>query len=241
MSDMANRIKQLRQKKGLTLEQVADVVGVGKSTVRKWETGMIANMRRDKIASLAKALDTTPAHLMGWEEEENPWELELCDTFQELDIDDQIKVVQQVKAYAKDRSVILDVYPIKTKRLPLLGNVACGEPKYADEQLEAYVSADDDIDADFCLRAKGDSMINARIFDGDILFVKCQEEVDDGDIAVVLIDDETTVKRFYHDKENDIITLVPENPTYKPMRYTGTKLSEIRVLGKVIQGQYNII
>lgn len=67
---MAQRIKTLRQEKGLTLEQVADVVGVGKSTVRKWETGMIANMRRDKIADLAKALGTTPAYLMGWKEED---------------------------------------------------------------------------------------------------------------------------------------------------------------------------
>lgn len=68
---MAQRIKALRQAKGLTLEQVADVVGVGKSTVRKWETGMIANMRRDKIADLAKALGTTPAYLMGWQEEDD--------------------------------------------------------------------------------------------------------------------------------------------------------------------------
>lgn len=66
---MAQRIKKLRQEKGLTLEQVANVVGVGKSTVRKWETGMIANMRRDKIADLAKALGTTPAYLMGWQKE----------------------------------------------------------------------------------------------------------------------------------------------------------------------------
>jgi transcriptional regulator with XRE-family HTH domain len=66
---MAQRIKTLRQEKGLTLEQVAEVVGVGRSTVRKWETGMIANMRRDKIAALAKALGTTPAYLMGWQEE----------------------------------------------------------------------------------------------------------------------------------------------------------------------------
>lgn len=67
---MAQRIKALRQQKGLTLEQVADIVGVGKSTVRKWETGLIANMRRDKIADLAKALGTTPAYLMGWKEED---------------------------------------------------------------------------------------------------------------------------------------------------------------------------
>lgn len=66
--DMAFKIKQLRKAKGMTLEDVASIVGVGKSTVRKWETGMIANMKRDKIASLAKALDTTPAYLMGWEE-----------------------------------------------------------------------------------------------------------------------------------------------------------------------------
>lgn len=67
--DMSRRIKELRKKRGLTLEQVATVVGVGKSTVRKWETGMIANMRRDKIADLARALGTTPAYLMGWKEE----------------------------------------------------------------------------------------------------------------------------------------------------------------------------
>jgi transcriptional regulator with XRE-family HTH domain len=72
---MAQRIKTLRQEKGLTLEQVAEVVGVGRSTVRKWETGMIANMRRDKIADLAKALGTTPAYLMGWKEEDAKKEL----------------------------------------------------------------------------------------------------------------------------------------------------------------------
>ena len=69
IENMARKIKELRQAKGLTLEQVATVVGVGKSTVRKWETGMIANMKRDKIAALAKALGTTPAYLMGWPED----------------------------------------------------------------------------------------------------------------------------------------------------------------------------
>ena len=79
---MAQRIKMLRNEKGLTLEQVANIVGVGKSTVRKWETGMIANMKRDKIAALAKALGTTPAFLMGWEEQEEkpfPTEEKLTD------------------------------------------------------------------------------------------------------------------------------------------------------------------
>ena len=80
---MAQRIKALRLEKGLTLEYVANVVGVGKSTVRKWETGMIANMKRDKIADLAKALGTTPAYLMGWkdnsEKKNSPSELQLTE------------------------------------------------------------------------------------------------------------------------------------------------------------------
>ena len=91
---MAQRIKALRQEKGLTLEQVADVVGVGKSTVRKWETGMIANMKRDKIASLAKALGTTPEYLRGWEEKNNsPSELELTEGEKAL-----IKLLRRVPA-----------------------------------------------------------------------------------------------------------------------------------------------
>ena len=68
-NELAIKIKQLRLERGMTLEQVADIVGVGKSTVRKWETGMIANMGRDKIALLAKAFGTSPAYLMGWKEE----------------------------------------------------------------------------------------------------------------------------------------------------------------------------
>ena len=107
--EMAKRIKELRTAKGLTLEQVADVVGVGKSTVRKWETGMIANMRRDKIASLAKALGTTPAYLMGWKEEEtkkdSPSEPQLTegekvllDLFNRVPKDQQQLVLQMIRA-----------------------------------------------------------------------------------------------------------------------------------------------
>ena len=103
---MARRIKSLRQDKGLTLEQVASIVGVGKSTVRNWETGMIANMKRDKIASLAKALGTTPEYLMGWEEKEtSPTELQLSegekvllDLFNRVPEDQQQLVLQMIRA-----------------------------------------------------------------------------------------------------------------------------------------------
>ena len=72
--DLSWKIYTLRKKHNMTLEQVAEIVGVGKSTVRKWETGMIANMKRDKIALLAKALHTSPGYLMGWEQDPNPTE-----------------------------------------------------------------------------------------------------------------------------------------------------------------------
>lgn len=71
-NELSRKIKDLRALHGLTLEQVAQQVGVGRSTIRKWETGMIENMRRDKIAKLASALHTTPGYLMGWEDNPAP-------------------------------------------------------------------------------------------------------------------------------------------------------------------------
>lgn len=107
-SGMAQRIKELRQERGMTLEQVADIVGVGKSTVRKWETGMIANMRRDKIAALAKALGTTPAYLMGWKEDDksqSPDKIELTEgekalleLFRKVPKEQQELVLQMIQA-----------------------------------------------------------------------------------------------------------------------------------------------
>lgn len=107
-NDIGNKIKALREQQKLTLEQVGDIVGVGKSTVRKWETGEIANMRRDKIASLAKALHTTPAYLMGWEEDCPPQKppaypafkeplKTAVNLFQQLDTADQNKVIGRME------------------------------------------------------------------------------------------------------------------------------------------------
>lgn len=70
--DMGQKIKLLREQKGMTLEELGNKVGVGKSTVRKWETGLIANMRRDKISKIAKALEVEPSYLMGWEDKDAP-------------------------------------------------------------------------------------------------------------------------------------------------------------------------
>ena len=104
-NDMSRKIKELRLAKGMTLEQVANIVGVGKSTVRKWETGMIANMKRDKIALLAQALSTTPAYLMGWFEEETQPKTEtltkdekvIIDLFRQIPEEKQEMVVQMIR------------------------------------------------------------------------------------------------------------------------------------------------
>ena len=82
--------------------------------------------------------------------------------------------------------------------------------------------------------------IFARIFDGDILFIHRCDIVEDGEIAVVLIEDEATVKRVYYDRENSVLTLVPENPTFRTMRFCNEELEHIRILGKVVAVQYNV-
>jgi repressor LexA len=114
-----------------------------------------------------------------------------------------------------------------------LGTIACGQPIYAEEQFESYIEAGANINADFCLKIQGDSMINARICDGDIVFIKKQPIVADGEIAAVLIGDEVSLKRVY--KSNGEVVLVSENPSYKPMIFKGD-----RILGKAIAFQSDI-
>lgn len=213
--DMAKRIKDLRTSQGMTLEQIAEKVGVGKSTVRKWETGLIANMRRDKIAALADALNTSPMYLMGWSDEINP-------------------------APALDLSKFDNIYPVKLKKFPLLGEIACGKPIFANEDRESYILAGSDIHADFCLRAKGDSMINARILDGDIVFIRKQDMVDNGEIAAVAIGDDVTLKRVVYYPEQNLLILKAENSKYQDMIYAQDQLDQVYILGKAIAFQSDV-
>ncbi|WP_295092464.1 LexA family transcriptional regulator [uncultured Ruminococcus sp.] len=127
-----------------------------------------------------------------------------------------------------------NIKPIKLKRYHLLGDIACGEPIFADEDKESYIMVDMDIRADFCLRAKGDSMIGARIQDGDIVFIRSRPMVDNGDIAAVIIDGEATLKRVQYNPQKSRLVLFPENPKYEPFIYTGQELEDIRILGKAV-------
>ena len=113
MNTFGSKIYELRKKNNMTLEEVGSVVGVGKSTVRKWETGEIANMRRDKIAKLAEALHTTPAYLMGWNEGEEKSvpvsedafsndEKLLIDLFRQIPSESRPLVLSMIKAALKN-------------------------------------------------------------------------------------------------------------------------------------------
>ena len=134
----------------------------------------------------------------------------------------------------------IPIFELDKVKMPLLGAIACGEPIYAEEDRESYVMAGTDVRADFCLKAQGDSMIGARIHDGDIIFVKKQEMVNDGEIAVVLVGEEATLKRFYYYKEQNMVILRAENPKYKDLVYTNEDINQIRVLGKAVAFQSDI-
>lgn len=130
-----------------------------------------------------------------------------------------------------------NILPIpKTKKVPLLGTIACGEPILATENIEAYIDMDSDIHADFALRCQGDSMINARIMDGDIVFIRKQDMVDNGEIAAVLMDDcsesQATLKRVY--VSDDKIRLCAENPNYQDMIFFENDMNKVRIIGKAI-------
>ena len=118
------------------------------------------------------------------------------------------------------------------RKVPLIGAIACGAPILADEHIEDYVDIPRHIHADFALTCKGDSMINARIFDGDIVYIRQQDTAENGDIAAVLIDGEATLKRVR--LFADHISLEPENPMYKPLVFWHEEMNTVRILGKAV-------
>lgn len=208
---MGDRIRKARLEKGLSQAELAELLGYkSRSSINKIEVEG-RDIPRSSIVKFAQVLGVTPSYLMGWEEETSePDALEVL-----MEKYDNIK-------------------PVKLKRFPLLGEIACGEPIFADEDRESCVMADMDINADFCLTAKGDSMINARINDGDIVFIKEMPMVDNGDIAAVIIDDEATLKKVYYYPDKGKLVLYPENPNYEPFIYVGEELNTIRILGKAV-------
>ena len=211
MLELYKNIKKRREELGMSQEELAKKTGYSsRSMIAKIEAGKI-DLYQSKVREIASALEMSVGNLMGWEDNESDKSEKLPD----------------------------NIYPIRQKKLRLLGEIACGEPIFCNEERESYVIAGTDIDADFCLKAKGDSMINARILDGDIVFIREQSTVDNGDIAAVIIEDEATLKRIYFD--GTTFTLIAENPKYPPLVFSGETLNHVRILGKAIAFQSDVI
>lgn len=214
MNNFNERLKQAMQLKNMTQSELCEKTGIPKSAMSQYVSGAFTP-KQERTYLIAKALNVNESWLLGYDDismDREPERDHLSALMQKYD----------------------NIKPIKLKRFPMLGEIACGEPIFADEDKEHYIMADMDIDADFCLTAKGDSMINARIYEGDIVFIKEMPIVENGDIAAVIIEDEATLKRVYYYPDDNMLQLVAENPKYKPLVYQGPELDTIRILGRAV-------
>ena len=206
MSEISKRLLQLIEDNDISYGELSKKTNIPKSALQRYATGETEKIPITRIEVIAKALNTTAQFRMGWDENES---------------------------YNNDIFSIPGINPIpKTYKRPRLGTIACGEPILAEENIEAYDDIPDSIKCDFTLICKGDSMVNARINDGDIVYIKQQSQVDNGEIAAVLIDNEATLKRVYI--YEDKVVLQPENTKYPPFVYTKEDMNNIRILGKAV-------
>lgn len=206
LNDIRNRIFQKKSELNLSYQDMSEKTGLSKSTLQRYITGDIRNLGLDKLEILAKALDVTPSYLMGWEDENKD------------------PILENIPGI---------ITPVQMKRIPILGTIACGEPIFAQENYDGYFMIDKNLpEADFILRAKGDSMIEANIFNGDLVFLKKTNDVDNGRIAAVLIDDEATLKRV--NKDGNTVVLQPCNKNYKPIIIHDSDDKQVLILGEMV-------
>ena len=144
----------------------------------------------------------------------------------------QTKLEQLMEIFNVPIHTLLGLEVPATRQIPILGTIACGAPILAQEHIDGYTDVPSHIHADFALVCKGDSMINARIFDGDIVYIRQQEQVENGEVAAVLIDGEATLKRVrcFEDR----VSFEPENPMYRPLILWGEDMNRARILGKAV-------
>lgn len=203
-------LKQLRLGKNLTQAELAEVLGISKSSISMYEQG---NREPDfeTEEAIADFFNVNLNYLRGKAEENHSIPLPK------------------------------NIHPVQLKKIPLLGEIACGVPIFTNEDKESYMMVGANIQADFCLICKGDSMIDSRIYDGDVVFIQETNQVDNGQIAAIIIGDEATLKRVYYYPEEAKLILNPANPKYPPLVYVGRELEEIKILGRAIAFQSNLI
>lgn len=216
METIANRLKQALTARDMKQSDIVTLTGIGKSSISTYLSGEYEPKQKN-LYRLAKALNVNEAWLMGYDVP--------------MERDPGFPTSSLIAS-------IPNLMPLpKTREVPRLGIIACGEPILARENIEDYDKAPEGVNCDFTLKCKGDSMVGARINDGDIVYIRQQEEVENGEIAAVLVDDSTdessaTLKRVYL-YENQIV-LQAENPKYSPWVYTGEDMNKVRIIGKAV-------
>ena len=211
---LSAKLARLKGENGLTTEALSRRSGVPKGTINKLLNGETRNPTVSTLSALAEALGCPLAAL--------------CDQGAPVPVPEQIPGVYKLGEGLRNGDSLL---PVTRRPVPLLGAIAAGQPIYAEQALDAP-ACDAAMACDFALRVRGDSMIGARIRDGDIVFIRAQEDVGDGQIAAVIIDDEATLKRVYHVKNG--LQLLSENPGYPPMLFTLEDHASIRILGLAV-------
>lgn len=207
-STFSERLKEALTMRDISAAELARRTGTPESVISQYKKGCYEPKQR-RLEKFSKALNVSIPWLMG------------ADT--PINNDNR----------AHDYLSIPNIIPLpKTKKVPLLGTIACGEPILAEENIDEYVEMSEEIKADFALRCKGDSMINVRIFDGDIVFIHMQPDVENGEIAAVIIDGEATLKKVY--KFENRLELHAANPLCKDYAYSGEELNHIRIIGKAV-------
>lgn len=205
-------LRDIRKERGKTQKQIAKLLGISQQSYSAYENG-VSQPPRDALIKLAEYYQVSTDYLL--DRTSSPTSTPGQVTFS-------------------------NVFPVEKRKIPFLGEIACGEPIFTEEEKGVYVEALSDLHVDFCLQAKGDSMINARIKDGDIVFIRSQPEVNNGEIAAVAIGDTATLKRVYYYPEKNQITLQAENSAFPPLTYVGAELEEIRILGKAVAFQSSL-
>lgn len=210
MTEFKDRLNEALDMRNMTAAELSRLSGVNEGAISQYRKGSY-KANQQSLEKIAKALNVSIPWLMG------------------ADVKSDVITIPNHA----------NIFPIETKKIPLLGKIAAGQPVMAEECFDSYVQCGNFIKADFCLRVQGDSMINARIYDGDIVFIHQQPEVENGEIAAVAIDDAVTLKRVYI--SDSFVELRAENPKYKPMVFDKANCLSFRILGKAIAFQGDII
>lgn len=208
MAKFCNRLRLLRNSRSLSQQTLSEKIGVSKSSINMYERG---------------------------EREPSFETLEAIADFFNVDMDYLLGKSDVERKYAFVQHIPTGFEPTpKMQKVPLIGDIACGEPITAEENLEGYVDAPAMKQIDFALTCHGDSMIDAGIHDGDIVYIRKQPEVENGQIAAVRIGNEATLKRVYYYPEEGKIILQAANAAYPPMSYSGEELNDISIEGLLI-------